>query len=220
VTGQQYAVLERARFAFVRVAYDVMFRAFGVAAELPFHGGDKAGAATPAQIRAVHLAEQRGNAACQRGRNRGTRYQRRAKQDIGTTNVIVYPGPVRWPLSCRHARFNQLCKLRDTPGVEPRDHLMMIDQQGRPLIAETRAGTEIDADPAILAHLPALDAKAPAEIIQQGRVTLHAVGDVVAEQHAVLAGRARMEKAIERCDAFHMCECQAKRAGDIAKQIA
>ncbi len=96
----------------------------------------------------------------------------------------------------------------------------MVDKQGRSLIAEARARTQINGDPAILAHFPALDTKVPAEVIQQGRVVLHAVGDVIVEQHAVLADSARMEETIERCYAFHMSQGQAERAGDILEQIA
>ncbi|MGF7192459.1 hypothetical protein JOE11_005537 [Robbsia andropogonis] len=95
----------------------------------------------------------------------------------------------------------------------------MVDKQGRSLIAEARARTQINGDPAILAHFPALDTKVPAEVIQQGRVVLHAVGDVIVEQHAVLADSARMEETIERCYAFHMSQGQAERAGDILEQI-
>jgi hypothetical protein len=59
-----------------------------------------------------------------------------------------------------------------------------------------------------------------AQIGEQRHVTEHAVGDVVAKQHPVLAHRAGMKEAIKRRHTLHVSQRQAQPVGEISQHGA
>ncbi|OQC03940.1 MAG: hypothetical protein BWX79_02569 [Alphaproteobacteria bacterium ADurb.Bin100] len=86
---------------------------------------------------------------------------------------------------------------------------MVVDQQRRPLIAQTGAGGQLDADPPIRSNLPARDAQTLAQIAHQGLIAQHAVGDVVAEQDPIGADGSGVEEPVETGDTLHMGQRKA-----------
>jgi hypothetical protein len=77
------------------------------------------------------------------------------------------------------------------------DDLVVVDQQGRALVSQTGAGAGRHADPSVRPHRARRHPQAPAQALHQGHAAQHAVGDVVAEQHPVLAHRGQVQKAVE-----------------------
>ena len=96
-------------------------------------------------------------------------------------------------------------------------HLVVVDQQGRALVAQagTRGGGH--ADTAIRTHDAGLQLEPRAQCLQQGLAAQHAVSDVVAEQHAVLAYRLRVQETVKTGHALHMGQWQMQRFGDLAQ---
>ena len=219
LSAQQHAVLEGAGFTFVGIAHHDVLRAGGLAAQLPFEASGKTGAAAPAQIGALDLGQRRISATRQRLSQRSPRRARRAKQHIGPADVVLHLKPRGWPLRHWHTRADQLGHVRHPGGVQPGEHLMVVDQQGRPLIAQPGAGGPLHADLAIGTELTGYDPQALAQVGQQCLAAQQAVGHVVAEQHAVGADRPGVQEAVKTSHPLHLRQRQAKRAGDLAQGV-
>ena len=202
--AQQHAVLEGARFAFVGVAHHHALCSGGLAAQLPFEPGHEARATPAAQVGAFHLGQHRVRPARQRRRQCEPRRRCVAEQHIGTLDVVLHIEPLGRPLRHRHARADQLGHLRHAGAVEPGHDLMVIDEQGRALVAQAGARGFIHAHDSVVAEPPGRHTQVPAEISHQRLTAEQAVSDVVAEQDAVDTDGLGVEETIETRHALHM----------------
>jgi hypothetical protein len=97
---------------------------------------------------------------------------------------------------------------------------VVVDQECRALVAQAGAGGLVHADQAVGAQPTGRHAQTAAEVGHQDLAAEQAVGDVVAEQHAVGAHRVGMEEAVEPRHPFHMGQGQAERGGKLAQDVA
>jgi hypothetical protein len=134
-------------------------------------------------------------------------------------DVVVDGEPWRGPLQYRHLGADQLGHLRHPRCVEPCDHMAVVDEQRRTLVAQARARGAVHAHQAVGADLAGRYAQPSAQISHQGHAAQHAVGDVVAEQHAVAAHRPGVKKAVEAGHTFHVGQGQLQFAGDYTEQV-
>ena len=213
VARQQHPVLEGAGFAFVGVAHHVMGVAGRVAAQGPFAAGGETGATASAQLRGHDLVQRARRATRQRRGDRTAGRQRQSEQHVGAPDLVVDVEPLGRPLLDRNLLLDQFGDPGDTLAIEPRHDLVVVDQQRRTLVAQPGAGAAVDADQAVGAGLPGLDAQPRAQVGHQRLAAEHAVGDVVAEQDAVAAHRPGMEEAVEAGHAFDLGQAQLKLFG-------
>ena len=205
----------------------------GIAASLPFQAGGEAGAAAAAQVGALDLVEH-GNRPAHAARQAfapGThvgghqpfvrrpgaggkqclaRLEVGGEQDVGAPDVVLDLEELGRPVGQRHLVADQFGNLVDARLGQPGNR-QVIDQQGRPLVAHAGTRRLADADQAILGHLAALDPQAGAQALHQRPVAEHAVGDVVGEQHAILAARLGVKKGIEAGDTLDLGARHAQR---------
>ena len=215
MAGQQHPVLEGPGLALVGVADDDVFVARCVAAELPLRAGGESGTAPAAQPGSGDLAAQRQRPARQRRGERRTGSQRCAEQHVGTAHLVVDAEPLGGPQRDRRVRVDQLGELVDALLVEAREHVVVVDQQRRPLVAETGAGGRRDADAPVRANFAGLHPQGAAQPLHQCLAAKQAVGDVVAEEHVPAAHRPKVEEAVE---ARHTLD-HRKRQPEFACQV-
>ena len=70
------------------------------------------------------------------------------------------------------------------------------------------------ADPTVGAHFARSDAQALAEVVHQRLAVEHAIGDVVAEEHTVVADGPHVEEPVEARNPLHFGERQPQCGGD------
>ena len=138
---EQHAVLEGAGLALVGIAHHHVLAARRLAAQRPLQAGGEAGAAAAAQVGALHLGQHRRGAARQRRRQRRARAPAARPSSTSARRMLsCTSNHSARPLRHRHAAADQLGHLRHARRVQPGDHLVVIDQQRRALVAQAGAG--------------------------------------------------------------------------------
>ena len=220
--AQQHVVLEGARLAFVGVAHHHALGAGRLAAQFPLQAGREACAAAAAQVAEFDLGQHRFAAAptgCGQ-RNTGAAGGGLGQQHVGAANLVVDFEPCRRPAGHRHAGENQRGHLRHAGGVHARDDLVVVDQQRRALAAQTGARGALHSDQPVGAQPARHDAQAPAQVGHQRLAAEHAVGDVVAEQHAVGTHRLGVQEAVETGHAFDLGKAPAEPGGQLTEIVS
>ena len=133
-----------------------------------------------------------------------TRRRLLTELDVGEPNLVIDPRPLCWPLVYRHLGFNQGCHVFHAPGCQARDQLMVVDKCRRALVTHAGAGRGGHTHTAIRAHLVRFELEHMAQVPQQFFTAQHAVGDVVTEQHPVLAHRLAVKETVETRHPFHV----------------
>ncbi|MCY1371623.1 hypothetical protein D9M69_587740 [compost metagenome] len=178
---EQHPVLEGAGFAFVGVANHTALAVgrvgFGTGA--PLARGRETGTAAAAQTGAFNLGQQLGGFAGQHGGQRRCLGGQALQQHVGAPDVVLHRKPVGRPALGRHAGQQPLGQLVDARRVQPRDHLVVVDQQGRSLVAQAGAGTAVHTEAALRIDLAGGNAQAFAKPLHQRVAARHAVRDVV-----------------------------------------
>ena len=213
IAAEQGAVFKSAGLALIGIANHVMRLTRKIAAQLPLGAGGKARAAPAAQFGAFDVIERALRAAGDRLGQCLARSRLGAQQDVGAADLVVPVKPFGRPIRHRGLVFNQCGHVRNTRRRQTRNHLVVVDQRRRALVAHTGAGRCGDAHPAIRTHGIGRDAQAHAQVLHQRLTAQHAVGDVVAEQYPVLAYGLRMEKAVKAGHAFHVSQRKAQPIG-------
>ena len=217
---EQHAVLEGAGLALVGIAHHHVLAARRLAAQRPFQPGGKARAAAAAQVALLHLGQHARDAARQRRRQCRARRRRLGQQHVGAADMVLHLEPFGRPLRHRHAAADQRGHLRHARGIQPGDDLVVVDQQRRALVAQAGAGGGVHADQPVLADAAGRHAQAAAQVGHQRLAAEQTVGDVVAEQDAVLAHRLGVEEAVEAGHALHLGQRQAQAGGHLGQRRA
>ena len=229
MTVEQHAILEGARLALIGIADDdaaAPCRHRRIAAGIPFQRCREAGTATAAQAGAPQFVdhygrpgqalrqsftpragirgiEPRGLDAVTDGLQGIARLQPGIEQHVAATDVVGHDEQFGRPVCQRHLAPDEFAELVDARLVKIGNDAV-VDQQRRSLIphADTRRGAY--ADQPVLGDLAGLDPETAAHAFHQRRTALHALDDVVGEEHAIAALRACVEETVETGDALDL----------------
>ena len=234
--GEQDTILEGTRLAFVGIADDkALLARFErcVAAGFPLQAGGKPGAAATTQVGMLDFVEYgrrpaqpagqtfapgtgvRGEQPVARHARMGgtqgiARLHRGAKQDVGTTNIVLDAEQFGRPFGKIHLIAYQFGDLVDAFRGQP-GNCPVIDEQRRPLIAHASTGGRGDADQPVFGNLAGLDPQVLAQALDKRLVALHAIGNVVGKKNPVFAARLGIEKGIKPRHAFDLGARHAQR---------
>ncbi len=223
MTREQQPVLERARFALVRIADDDALLRRLPATAFPLHPGREARSAAPEQPGVLDLLEHglgSGGAtvgACERRTDRLAGLQRVGQHRSGAPDLLLDAEQSCGPRIERRAREDQVTDRVDAGGVEPRNR-PLVDQQRRCLVAEAEEGRAFHTDEAVFRGLAGLGPQAFAHALQQFGRAAHAVRDVVGKQDVVDAAWFRGEEVVETRDAAHPGDGQAEAGRDAVQR--
>ena len=118
---EQHTILEGARFSFVRVAHNVVFRPLGIAAGFPFQTGGKAGTSASAQAGSFDGFDHLEPAQRQRATQYFSRCKCAAENDSVAADIVFDAEKVGWPVSQRRTVANQLHDLLHALVIQVRD---------------------------------------------------------------------------------------------------
>ena len=237
VAGEEHAVLERARLAFVGVADHVAPCAERGAAGLPLEAGGEAGAPASAQVRALDLLERLGRTlrdhrhplpprpfvggelrVALAARDGGTQCVAGAhvgaEQDVAAVDVVGDREQLGRPVGERHTVADQVGDRIHPRVVEARDG-DAVDEEPGALVAHAGARGRCHGHEAVLGHLAALDPQVAAEPVQQRFAPGHAVRDVVREQHVIAPDGLEVQERVVARDAFDLRARQSEPGGDV-----
>ena len=221
VAGEQNAILEGSRLAFIGIAHHVARRMLAAACRLagrrPLDRRRKARTATPAQICKLDFRQHRLRATRHGRPDRLTRRPVAAQQHIAPANIVRNGEILGRPVVERRLRTNQFADAVN-PLTRHAAHRPAVNQQGRPLIAQPGARGGIDTDQAVFRDLAALKPQLVAQALAQFDAAKHAVGNVVGEKDAITPHRLKMQKGIEPRDALNPGARQAQRLRNLRQR--
>ncbi len=230
--GENHAILERARLAFVGVADDDLVIAVGSAGEIPLHARRETRPASAAKTRRLDLADYllrshrqrlvQGRSGRDRRENDGARLalvvmHGRANQVAGVVAItqLVY-----------QARRDQfivgLEDLDDALGAVRAEirHDLAVDKRCRALIAHTHAGSPFQADPTVGRCFAHGYAKRLLEALGNAVGPAHHTGHTVAYPDDKLAFLLLGQEGVERHDALDLHATSTHLRGDEIKRLA
>ena len=212
--GQEDAILERARFAFVGIADDEAL--FGLAAmgETPFAASHETGATATTQTALLDGRDDLGRCHADSLLEAGIHRDRSEQHGAGVADIGVHhavrPLARRGRSKARHRdlfrRFTRLERQRHVSRLlrgELGDH-DIVDHGRRGLVAHADAGRVFKREGAVARGLSDLDAKGGLELAHDGIKTGKAIDDVVAKADGDPAFGCQREEAVEARHAFDL----------------